>query len=166
MLSGAEQRQPGGALFRSADRDDVAIWLCRAVGGWLRCFTVPTGFRSLGEFVHRLTRFWLRILRRRSQQIRIAWNEVGLLARIFRPRLRIMYPRPNRRFASNTRGRSPVPWRRMGICSGKSSNRRSTRHTVSLRPARAERVSYGLESPTKRSSSDQAEYSEESDRPP
>ena len=70
----------------------VAIWLGRVVGGWLRCYAVPTSFRSLKMFVLRLKRLWLRVLRRRSQKDRFTWDKVGLLAAVFWPPLRIVHP--------------------------------------------------------------------------
>ena len=45
---------------------EVAEWLGRVTGGWLRYYAVPTSFPSLQKFVFRLKRMWLRVLRRRS----------------------------------------------------------------------------------------------------
>ena len=80
---------------------EVAIWLGRVVGGWLRYYAVPTSSRSLKTFGHRLKRLWLRVLRRRSQKDRFTWDKVGLLAMVFWPPLRIMHPWPSTRFAVN-----------------------------------------------------------------
>ena len=78
---------------------EVAEWLGRVTGGWLRYYAVPTSFPSLKKFVFRLKRLWLRALRRRSQKDRFTWNRVGRLAEVFWPSLRIMHPWPNTRFA-------------------------------------------------------------------
>ncbi len=86
---------------------EVATWLGRVVGGWLRCCAVPTGFRSLKTFVHRLKRLWLRVLRRRSRKDRFDGDKVDLPARVFRPPLRVLHPWPNTRFAVNRPGQEP-----------------------------------------------------------
>ncbi len=80
---------------------EVAIWLGRVVGGWLRYYAVPTSSRSLQTFGHRLKRLWLRVLRRRSQKDRLPWGKVDLLAAVFWPPLRTVHPWPDRRFAVN-----------------------------------------------------------------
>ncbi len=85
---------------------EVARWLGRVVGGWLRYCAVPTSFRSLHRFVFRLKRLWLRALRQRSQKDRFTWNKVGMLAAAFWPPLRILHPWPNTGFAVKTQGRS------------------------------------------------------------
>ncbi len=80
---------------------EVAKWLGRVMGGWLRYYAVPTCFPSLQRFAYRLKRLWLRVLRRRSQKDRSAWDKVGKLADAFWPPLRILHPWPNTRFAVN-----------------------------------------------------------------
>ena len=80
---------------------EVAIWLGRVVGGWLRYYAVPTSFRSLKMFGFRLKRLWMRVLRRRSQKDCFNWGKVELLAAVFWPPLRIAHPWPDRRFAVN-----------------------------------------------------------------
>ena len=80
---------------------EVAIWLGRVVGGWLRYYAVPTSSRSLQTFGLRLKRLWLRVLRRRSQKDRFTWGKVDLLAAVFWPPLRTVHPWPDRRFAVN-----------------------------------------------------------------
>ena len=42
----------------------TAKWLGRVVNGWLNYYAVPTSFRYLRCFCHRLERLWLRKLRR------------------------------------------------------------------------------------------------------
>ena len=80
---------------------EVAIWLGRVVGGWLRYYAVPTSIRSLNKFVLRLKRMWLRALRHRSQKDRFTWHKVGILAAVFWPSLRILHPWPNERAHDN-----------------------------------------------------------------
>ena len=78
---------------------EVAAWLGRVLGGWLRYYAVPTSFPFLKRFVLRLKRMWLRVLRRRSQKDRFTWDTIGRLAGAFWPPLRILHPWPNTRFA-------------------------------------------------------------------
>ena len=72
---------------------EVARWLGRVVGRWLRYYAVPTSFRSQNRFVFCLKRLWLRALRRRSQKDRSIWNW-SVFAAIFWPPLRILHPLP------------------------------------------------------------------------
>ena len=71
---------------------EVAAWLGRVLGGWLRYYAVPTSFPFLQRFVLRLKRMWLRVLRRRSQKDRFTWDTIGRLAGAFWPPLRILHP--------------------------------------------------------------------------
>ena len=80
---------------------EVARWLGRVVGGWLRYYAVPTSFRSLRKFVFRLKWMWWRALRRRSQKDRFGRIRVELLSGVFWPPTRILHPWPTRRFAVN-----------------------------------------------------------------
>ena len=81
------------------NRHEVAAWLGRVLGGWLRYYAVPTSFPYLKRFVFRLMRLWLRVLRRRSQKDRYTLEKVGRLAKAFWPPLEILHPWPNTRFA-------------------------------------------------------------------
>ncbi len=107
---------------------EVATWLGRVAGGWLRHCAVPTGFRSLKTFVHRLKRPWLRVLRRRSRKNRFDGDKVDLPARVFWPPLRVLHPWPAKRFAVNHPGQEPRALTDMrGSVRGASGNRRSYR---------------------------------------
>ena len=98
---------------------EVAKWLGRVTGGWLRYFAVPTSFPSLRQFVFRLKRMWLRALRRRSQKDRFTWIRIGTLAQVFWPPLQILHPWPNKRFAVKyPRVGAPCPSGLAGICAG------------------------------------------------
>ena len=83
------------------DRIEVALWLGRVVNGWLGYYAVPTSFPFLKQFLLRLLKLWLRVLRRRSQKDRYTLAKVGELAQAFWPPLRIRHPWPNQRFAVN-----------------------------------------------------------------
>ena len=80
---------------------EVAKWLGRVLGGWLRYYAVPTSFPWLKRFAFRLKRLWLRVLRLRSQKDRSTWNTVDKLAKAAWPSLKIVHPWPNTRFAVN-----------------------------------------------------------------
>ena len=88
----------------------TARWLGKVVNGWLNYYAVPTSFRYLSRFVHRLQRLWLRSLRRRSQRDRYKQARLATLAATYWPRLEIRHPWPEQRFAvKSTQGRSLVP---------------------------------------------------------
>ena len=79
----------------------VAECLGRAVDGWLLYHAVPTSYPSLRSLVNRHQRMWVRVLRCRSRKNRLECSKVDLLAKVFRPRLRILHPWPNTRIAVN-----------------------------------------------------------------
>ena len=88
----------------------TAKWLGRVVNGWLNYYAVPTSFRYLRCFCHRLERLWLRKLRRRSQKDRYKWDDLARLRDKYWPKLEIRHPWPNQRLAvTATQERSPVP---------------------------------------------------------
>ena len=82
-----------------ADVRATAKWLGRVLTGWLNYYAVPTSYRYLRRFVARLQRIWLRTLRRRSQKDRFPWPRLEALCTRAWPRVRIVHPWPNRRFA-------------------------------------------------------------------
>ena len=73
----------------------------RVVRGWLNYYAVPTSFRALKQFVWRLRRIWLRVLRRRSQKDRCTWAWLLAISNRLWPKLRIIHPWPTIRFAVN-----------------------------------------------------------------
>ena len=88
----------------------TAKWLGKVVNGWLNYYAVPNSSQFLCRFVDRLTRLWLRSLRRRSQKDRYTWMGLVTLQAAFWPKLEIRHPWPSQRFAvSTTRGRSRMP---------------------------------------------------------
>ena len=95
---------------RHASVGTIGRWLGRVVNGWLNYYAVPTSFRYLARFVHRLKRLWLKQLRRRSQKDRFGWDDLAQLVAIYWPKLRIRHPWLSQRLAVNaTRGRSRMP---------------------------------------------------------
>ena len=93
------------ALRRRRHDDVVATgrWLGRVVKGWLNYYAVPNSIRYLLRFTRRLIRIWLRSLRRRSQKDRFSWQRLAALCATLWPRVRIVHPWPDQRFAVNHR---------------------------------------------------------------
>ena len=88
----------------------TAKWLGKVVDGWLNYYAVPTSFLSLSRFADRLTRLWLRCLRRRSQKDRFSLASLMALRGAYWPKLEIRHPWPSQRLAvSTTQGRSRMP---------------------------------------------------------
>src|SRR5512135_3042487 len=83
-------------------------WLARVLQGHYNYYAVPDNIEALRAFRERLTRHWLRTLRRRSQKSRVSWERMGRLADRWLPQPRILHPWPEQRFAAVTQGRSPV----------------------------------------------------------
>ena len=82
---------------------DTGRWLGRVLSGWLNYYAVPTSFRYLKQFVWRLRRIWIRVLRRRSQKDRFSWTWLLATSDNLWPPLRIVHPWPAARFAVNHR---------------------------------------------------------------
>ena len=101
-------RAAKAALRRRMHASPVATgrWLGRVVRGWLGYYAVPTSGRSLQRFVYALKRIWLRVLRRRSQRDRFSWERLEALCSQLWPRISILHPWPNARFAVTTQDRS------------------------------------------------------------
>jgi RNA-directed DNA polymerase len=74
-------------------------WLGQVLSGYYRYFAVPTNHRALAMFRDEMTKRWLRVLNRRSQQKAITWNRMIQLADEWLPQPRILHPWPNQRFA-------------------------------------------------------------------
>ena len=96
------------------DVEATAKWLGQVVNGWLNYYAVPTSFRYLRRFYHRLGRLWLRTLRRRSQKDRYQWADLVKMRDKYWPTLEIRHPWPSQRFAVSagagaTQGRSRMP---------------------------------------------------------
>jgi group II intron reverse transcriptase/maturase len=75
-------------------------WLRQVVRGWLNYHAVPHNSKRIEQFVHAVTRLWLRMLRRRSQRGRKGWNweRMGRLADRYLPKPRIIHDYPLTRF--------------------------------------------------------------------
>jgi RNA-directed DNA polymerase len=75
-------------------------WLRRVVQGYLNYHAVPGNLRRLGAFRAEVCRSWLHALRRRSQRSRMTWDRFGRLVDSYIPKVRVLHPYPNQRFAS------------------------------------------------------------------
>jgi len=84
---------------RHDDVKDTGRWLGRVLRGWLNYYAVPTSYPSLHQFVRRLRRLWMRVLRRRSQRDRFSWAWLLAISDKLWPPLRIVHPWPSTRFA-------------------------------------------------------------------
>ena len=81
--------------------EETGKWLGQVLNGWLNYFAVPTSHRSLRRFAHRLTRLWLKILRRRSQKDRYSGARMERVTAKYWPKLETRHPWPSQRFAVN-----------------------------------------------------------------
>jgi group II intron reverse transcriptase/maturase len=80
---------------------EQGTWLAQIVSGHYAYFAVPTNFRALRTFLHRVTHLWFRTLRRRSQKGGYIWERFAKLAADFLPTPHIHHPWPSVRFAAN-----------------------------------------------------------------
>ncbi len=85
---------------RHARIDVVGAWLRSVVQGYLNYHAVPGNLKRLGKFRAEVCRAWLHALRRRSQRSRMTWDRFKLLVARYIPKVRVLHPYPNQRFAS------------------------------------------------------------------
>lgn len=78
---------------------ETGRWLGRVVRGWLNYHAVP-GNDRVARFVYLVTRYWLRVIRRRSQRgrNRWTWERMDRLRAKYLPRIQVLHPYPNQRF--------------------------------------------------------------------
>ena len=74
-------------------------YLSRQLRGYLQYHAVPGTAHRLQRFRNALVRLWRSNLRRRSQRTRITWARMYRLSDRWLPRVRILHPYPNARFA-------------------------------------------------------------------
>lgn len=85
---------------RHASIKSVGVWLRRVVQGYLNYHAVPGNLKRLGMFRAEVCRAWMRALRRRSQRSRLTWERFQRLIALYIPKVRVLHPYPNQRFAS------------------------------------------------------------------
>jgi group II intron reverse transcriptase/maturase len=78
---------------------EQGAWLKQVVTGFFIYHAVPTNARALAAFRYHVIDLWRRTLRRRGQQHRMTWAQIGKLADHWLPKPRILHPWPNQRFA-------------------------------------------------------------------
>jgi group II intron reverse transcriptase/maturase len=75
-------------------------WLKSVVRGYFNYHAVPGNLDCLGVFRERVTRLWRRTLLGRSQNPRLPWTRMHLLAVRWLPQPRVLHPYPEVRFAA------------------------------------------------------------------
>jgi RNA-directed DNA polymerase len=81
-------------------------WLRSVVSGYAAYHAIPGNWKAVGAFRTQVARLWYRTLRRRSQKNRLNWKRMMRHINIWLPRVRILHPWPEERFAAIIRGRS------------------------------------------------------------
>jgi RNA-directed DNA polymerase len=77
-------------------------WLRSVVQGHLAYYAVPGNTDAVSAFQYHATRHWFKALRRRSQRDRITWQRMNRIATRWLPKVRVMQPFPEVRFAART----------------------------------------------------------------
>jgi group II intron reverse transcriptase/maturase len=77
-------------------------WLAQVLQGHAAYYAVPGNTDAVSAFRHHMTRHWHRALRRRSQKGRVPWTRMGRYATRWLPKVRVMHPFPDVRFAART----------------------------------------------------------------
>ena len=78
---------------------DQGKWLMQVVRGYFAYHAVPTNRAALNAFRYFVTRLWLRTLVRRSQKDRFTWSRITRLTNDWLPKVTILHPLPQARFA-------------------------------------------------------------------
>jgi RNA-directed DNA polymerase len=87
---------------------ETGEWLRRVLQGHLNYYAVPGNGRNLSSLVYQVSRYWLRMLRRRSQRHCMTWERFAAIRDSYLPTVRILHPQPLHRFDAKTQERSPV----------------------------------------------------------
>jgi len=75
-------------------------WLASVVRGHFAYYAVPGNTDAINGFRTQVTRHWYKALRRRSQRKRINWARMNQIVARWLPRVRVMHPFPEVRFAA------------------------------------------------------------------
>jgi hypothetical protein len=78
---------------------EVGKWLGAVIRGHLNYYGVPRNSAALRAFHHQVVLLWKRVLSRRSQKADVTWERMDRLTRSWLPRVRIMHPWPDPRYA-------------------------------------------------------------------
>ena len=79
---------------------EVGRWLHRVLTGYFQYYAVPGNTDRLDAFRSEVARAWCASLRRRGSRRGATWPRMIRLVRIYLPRVRVMHPYPEQRFAS------------------------------------------------------------------
>ena len=82
--------------------EDVGRWLRAVVGGHIRYYGVPTNSAALRAFRHEVSRYWHRVMCRRSQLGKVTWTRMQRLIDRWLPPARICHPYPSCRVRVTT----------------------------------------------------------------
>ena len=79
---------------------ETGHWLKQVLQGYYRYFAVPGNLKALSQFRYRLCRYWITVLRRRSQKARrgLSWEKFESIHRYWLPDPRVLHPYPSERF--------------------------------------------------------------------
>jgi RNA-directed DNA polymerase len=78
---------------------DTGAWLKSVLLGYYGYFAVPGNTAVLGVLRYRLQRYWLHVLRRRSER-GFSWRSFAKLSARWLPHPKILHPYPSQRFAA------------------------------------------------------------------
>lgn len=67
--------------------------------GYFAYHAVPTNYRALAGFRHRVATVWRRVLCRRSQKATLSWDRMRRIVDAWLPLPRILQPWPSQRFS-------------------------------------------------------------------
>jgi group II intron reverse transcriptase/maturase len=81
---------------------EVGAWLRAVVRGHVGYYGVPTNSPALRAFVYVISRYWHRVLCRRSQRGHVPWERMKRLLRRWLPPARICHPYPSGRVPVTT----------------------------------------------------------------
>ncbi len=76
----------------------VGVWLRTVINGYDRYHAISGNFKTLNTFRNEITRYWLKVLRRRGQKRRINWERFRPIVKAWIPMPKILHPYPNQRF--------------------------------------------------------------------
>jgi group II intron reverse transcriptase/maturase len=76
----------------------TAAWLKSVIQGYFNYHAVPGNRQCLDSFRTQIIRYWLLVLRRRSQKYRLTWQRYRKLVDRWVPHAKILHPYPSERF--------------------------------------------------------------------
>lgn len=71
---------------------ETGRWLRRVIQGNMNYFPVPSNGTRVSRSVFRVSRLWLKMLRRCSQRHRMPWSRFSVIRNFFFPKVRILHP--------------------------------------------------------------------------